>query len=203
MTITPPNTAEQQKNAKHQKISPLAPKNGVFANSHWLPTGPWESYLEYLEQKFPHISKRQWLDRISRKEVVTNDRIVIQPGSRYSPNQHIYFYRELDSEQNIPFKEKVIFENDEILVVDKPHFLPVAPSGNYLHETLLVRLRQKYKNDEIELCHRLDRETAGLVLLSKKQSNRAAYSQLFSQRKIEKIYWAGASSKRGEDPIKR
>ncbi|MDQ7048119.1 MAG: pseudouridine synthase [Enterobacterales bacterium] len=189
--------------SKPKKIAPLKPKNGVFPNCHWMPEGAWELYLDYLYERFPHISKQQWIKRMMCQQVVTADGLCIAPDSKYLGNQHIYFYRELDFELAIPYRETVIFENDHIMLVDKPHFLPVAPTGSYLKETLLVRLRNKYQNNDLELCHRLDRETAGLVLLSKKSSNRSSYHQLFSDHKIKKTYWAVAAASQYKFPIKR
>ena len=66
----------------------------------------------------------------------------------------------------IPFEESVLYRDDHIVVADKPHFLPVIPSGRYLQETLLVRLKQKLVLDHLVPLHRIDRETAGLVIFS-------------------------------------
>ncbi len=184
-----------------ERVSPLKPKRGVYPNSHWLPKGSWVYYLDYLTETFPHISKKEWQRRMSRKEVVTSEGEAIEADSLFAGNKHIYFYRELENEELIPFNEEILFENDEIIIVDKPHFLPVAPVGNYLQETLVVRLRNQLKSDEIELCHRLDRETAGLVLVSKKKDNRALYHQLFSHKKIKKIYQAVALRSNKTFPI--
>ncbi len=174
---------------KQPKAS-LPIKNGVSPNSLWLPKGDWGTVFEYFLQQFPHLSPSECASRFQRKEVVAANGQVLTENSLYESGQHIYFYRELVSELSIPFEEKIIYQDDNILVADKPHFLPVAPTGNYLHETLLVRLRKKLQLDSLELCHRLDRETAGIVLLTKKQNVRADYHALFSERNISKTYHA-------------
>ncbi len=76
------------------------------------------------------------------------------------------------------------------MVVDKPHFLPVVPSGGYLNETVLVRLKQTLGLDTLVPVHRIDRDTAGLVLFSKRPETRASYHALFSQHDIKKTYEA-------------
>lgn len=185
-----------------QKI-PLPVKNGVSPNGIWLPKGDWKTVFDYFLEQFPHLKPSECSKRFQRNEVVTADGRVLTENSHYVSGQHLYFYRELENEIVIPFEEKIIYEDENILVADKPHFLPVAPTGQYLHETLLVRLRKKLQLDSLELCHRLDRETAGIVLLTKKRSIRADYHALFTDRKITKIYHALAPTVDLDFPIKR
>lgn len=108
----------------------------------------------------------------------------------YAAHQRLYYYREVPNEPHIPFDEVVLFENAHLLVVDKPHFLPVVPSGGYLRETVLVRLKNKLGLIELVPIHRIDRDTAGLVLFSKQPASRAAYCALFSQHAVRKTYEA-------------
>jgi len=77
-----------------------------------------------------------------------------------------------------------------LVVVDKPHFLPVMPSGKYLQETVLVRLKKKLGLNDLVPIHRIDRDTAGLVLFSTNPNTRDAYHALFRNRAIDKIYEA-------------
>ncbi len=177
-------------NDQASTAAPLPVKKGVSPNRLWLPQGEWESIYDYFHSKFPHLSTDDCLGRFKRGEMVTANGEVLSEQSAYKAGQHLYFYRELKDELQIPFEEKIIYQDERILVADKPHFLPVAPTGQYLHETLLVRLRIITKIDTLELCHRLDRETAGIVLLTKKPCYRHKYHQLFSDRKIKKTYHA-------------
>jgi tRNA pseudouridine32 synthase/23S rRNA pseudouridine746 synthase len=108
----------------------------------------------------------------------------------YQPHQRLYYYREVPDEPPIPFDEVVLFEDAHLIVVDKPHFLPVVPSGHYLTETVLVRLKRKLDLDELVPIHRIDRDTAGLVMFSKQPGSRAAYSTMFSQHQVKKTYEA-------------
>lgn len=178
------------KSSKLDRCLPLAVKNGVSPNKLWLPEGDWKTVFAFFQWKFPHLEATDCVERFRKNEVVSDSGEVFTDASTYQAGQHIYFYRTLKDELEVPFQEKIIFQNDRILVVDKPHFLPVAPTGQYLHETLLVRLRNKTKIESLELAHRLDRETAGLVLLIKQEKDRHHYHQLFSQRKIKKTYHA-------------
>ena len=109
---------------------------------------------------------------------------------RYEPQARIYYYRALEAEPRIPFEETVRFQDEYLVVADKPHFLPVIPSGRYLQETLLVRLKRRLGLDTLAPMHRIDRETAGLVVFTVKPDTRKAYQDLFLQGAVRKHYEA-------------
>jgi len=94
----------------------------------------------------------------------------------------------LENEAPIPFHQDVLWQNEHLLVVDKPHFLPVIPSGKYLQETLLVRLKNRLGLQDLTPIHRIDRDTAGLVLFSVNPASRGAYHALFRKRQVDKTY---------------
>ncbi|MBV1911020.1 MAG: pseudouridine synthase [Kangiellaceae bacterium] len=183
--------------------SPLPVKNGISPNKIWLPQGEWQTVFEFFRHRFPQLSGANCAQRFASGEVRFSDGSIVDSNTSYRSNAHLFFYREVLNELIVPFEESIVFENENIIVAEKPHFLPVAPTGQYLKHTLLVRLRNKLKNDHLELCHRLDRETAGLVLLTKHEQVRAAYHSLFSERKITKVYHARAKVLDVKFPIER
>jgi tRNA pseudouridine32 synthase / 23S rRNA pseudouridine746 synthase len=162
---------------------------GVGPSSQWLPEGPWKTILEFLVEYFP-ISETVWLSRMERGLVVDDTGRALLPDSPYRAGACVFYYREVDAETSIPFAEQVIFEDEHLLVVDKPHFLPTVPAGRYLQETLLVRLRNQGRPATLTPVHRLDRETAGLVLFSLNARTRNRYTALFRERQVHKIYEA-------------
>ncbi len=191
-------------NLKLQKLTtPLPVKNGVAPNKVWLPQGEWKTVFEYFCWRFSRQQPSQCQARFERGEVCFDDGELVSLSTPYQAERHLYFYHEVENELEVPFREKIIYQDENIIVADKPHFLPVAPSGNYLQHTLLVRLRRALNNNEIQLCHRLDRETAGLVLLSKKASVRGAYQQLFADRRIVKTYFAIAKKLKLSFPYRK
>ena len=127
---------------------------------------------------------------MSRGEVADENGLRLSPGSPYREGACVYYYRELENETKIPFNENVLYEDDNIVVVDKPHFLPVVPARRFLQETLLVRLRQQGKPNSLVPIHRLDRETAGVVMFSLNPKTRSHYTSLFRERKVSKLYEA-------------
>jgi tRNA pseudouridine32 synthase/23S rRNA pseudouridine746 synthase len=155
--------------------------------------------LEYLITKFPDISPEVWQQRMADGKVHWHDGSLITADSPYRPQQLVYYYREVDSEPDIPFAEKVLFQDEHILVADKPHFLPVTPGGIYINECLQNRLREKTCLETLQALHRLDRETAGLVLFSVNPETRHLYHNLFHSRKIHKTYRAIARTSSEND----
>ncbi len=108
----------------------------------------------------------------------------------YLGQLRIYYYREVVSEERIPFEAVILHQDEHLIVVDKPHFLPVTPSGKYLQETVLVRLKRQLNLPNLVPIHRIDRDTAGLVLFSVQPSSRDTYQALFRERSVHKTYEA-------------
>jgi tRNA pseudouridine32 synthase / 23S rRNA pseudouridine746 synthase len=170
--------------------APLPIVDGVAPSYLWLPAGDWPDLLTFLEQRFPAVASATWIARMEKGEVVDATGIRLTPATPYRRGSCIYYYRELDTETPIPFEEAILYQDDRLLVVDKPHFLPVIPTGRFLHETLLVRLKKKTGLAHLTPIHRLDRETAGVVIFSRDIATRGAYQSLFQQRLVDKVYEA-------------
>lgn len=127
---------------------------------------------------------------MAKGELIDECGRTVDPQTSYRVGACIFYYRELKNESRIPFLEQVLYRDEHILVADKPHFLPVIPSGRFLHQTLLVRLRNTYNFESLVPIHRLDRETAGVVLFSVNPRTRAHYTSLFRNRRVTKVYEA-------------
>ena len=169
---------------------------GVSASKVFLPSQVTSSTIfEYLCQHFPHILASEWQQRFTDQLIYAADGTILQLHSPYTPNTHIFYYRFLKHEVPVPFQHEILFENNDLLVVDKPHFLTMNPTGQYVQETLLVRLKNQTSYADLTPIHRLDRETAGVVLFSKRPESRGIYQQLFADRKVQKIYHAIAGYK--------
>jgi len=155
--------------------------------------------LEYLIIKFPYIDAQIWRQRITDGKVHCHDGSLITTQSLFQSQQRVYYYREVDNEPNIPFKETIIFQDQHILVAYKPHFLAVTPGGMYVNECLQNRLRLSTGIEALQALHRLDRVTAGLVIFSVNPDTRRRYHQLFETRQIHKTYQAIAKISDGEN----
>ena len=171
----------------------LPTRDGVGPSCVGLPAGNWPTITDFLIERFPAISRSVWLERMVNHQVVDEFGGLVTPERPYPSHMRIYYYRAVDIEARIPFEESVLYQDDHLVVADKPHFLPVTPSGHYLQETLLVRLKNRLGIDTLIPIHRIDRETAGLVLFSVQPVERNAYQALFRDHAVTKHYEAIAS----------
>jgi tRNA pseudouridine32 synthase/23S rRNA pseudouridine746 synthase len=158
-----------------------------------LPEGDWPTALDGLCACFPRIPRGQWLDRVRRGRVLDANGVPIDEATPHRAGMRLHYFREVASEPAVPGEEVVLHADEHLVVVDKPHFLPVVPAGAYVRQTLLARLVERLGNPALVPLHRLDRETAGLVLFSAQPASRDAYLALFRQRRIAKRYEALAA----------
>jgi len=161
--------------------------------------GAFETIFEFILFRFPRISAAVWRERIESNKVHFDDGEPIHFSTPYQAHRRICYYREVTSETKIPFEEEVLFENDDFMVIDKPHFLPVHPAGKYVNETLMTRLRMKMGLDELSSAHRIDRSTAGLVLCVKSRAKRGLYQRMFMDGAVRKGYLAVGKIPSGTD----
>ena len=168
-------------------------REGVSASVVAVPHGPWPTVLAFLAARFPAIAAADWSQRLARGLVLDANGQAVHANTPCPGGNVLYYYREVPQEPRLPTLETVLFEDDHLLVADKPHFMPVTPSGRYLHSSLLVRLQQQTGCANLTPLHRLDRETAGLVVFCKRPQERAAYHALFRERRVHKVYEAVAA----------
>jgi len=172
----------------HRSKPPM--REGVGASCVALPHGPWPRLLDFLAERLPAVSADQWQERMAQGRVLDEAAAALPPDAPYRPGTRVYYYRELEAETVIPFEEEVIYQDAHLLVADKPHFLPVTPTGRYVQQTLLVRLKRRTGIEDLSPIHRIDRETAGLVLFSLRPQDRSAYQALFRDQVVDKDYEA-------------
>jgi tRNA pseudouridine32 synthase/23S rRNA pseudouridine746 synthase len=126
-------------------------------------------------------------------EVVSANGIPVTETTVLPAGESVYLYRELRDEVPVPFDIPVLYRDDDIIVVDKPHFLATMPRGRHVAQTALVRLRRELDLPELSPAHRLDRLTAGVLLLTTRREVRGAYQTLFAQKLVRKMYLARAA----------
>ncbi len=148
--------------------------------------------LDFLALRMPGVAREQWRLRMAAAEVVDERGALVTPDRAFEPGLRLYYYRSLPAEPTLPFQETILYQDEHLLVADKPHFMPVTPSGPYLQQALLVRLKQRLGLPDLVPLHRIDRDTAGLVLFSVQPRTRGAYHSLFRDRLMSKHYEAVA-----------
>lgn len=145
--------------------------------------------LEYLCARFPQDAARL-TEKVSGGEVVDAAGVPIDPSTIAGPRADIYLYRDPPVESAVPFSLDVLHRDENLLVVDKPHFLATTPRGAYIARSALVLLRRQFDLPELSPAHRLDRLTAGVLVFTVQRQARRPYQEMFAQRTVTKQYEA-------------
>jgi tRNA pseudouridine32 synthase / 23S rRNA pseudouridine746 synthase len=169
--------------------SPLPVRDGVNATRLRLPDeGPWDTAMDYMMHRWGHIDPQGIEDRFDAGEIVGEAGVPLDRATPLQRHTFIWYYRTLPPETRIPVELDILHQDEHLLVVDKPHFLPTTPGGTYIQESALVRLRNQLELPDLIPMHRLDRMTAGILLLSTNPETRGRYQVLFEKRQVQKEY---------------
>jgi tRNA pseudouridine32 synthase / 23S rRNA pseudouridine746 synthase len=176
-----------------RSVQSLSMRDGVSASTRvlpllqdldFIPT----SLLSFLEHPAQDSRRLGWENRLKSGLICDSVGQSLPLDAPYIPGQRIYYWRDAGPEPRVPFDEQIIYQDEHILVADKPHFLPVTPTGRYVQETLLVRLKKRTGLADLTPMHRIDRDTAGLVMFCVRVQDRDAYAAMFRERKLHKTY---------------
>ncbi len=148
------------------------------------------SLIAYLADRFTYYEASGWQRLVDAKQVLLNEQDPSDPLTTVKAGDEIKYFAENRPEPKVPTKIPIVYEDEDLLVVNKPAHLPVHPSGRYMRNTLVHLLRQQKKNDRIILAHRLDRETSGLCVLTKSTLAKDKMYWAFFEGRVEKSYWA-------------
>lgn len=171
--------------------SPLPQRHGLDAA--WLRTpsdGDWTLMRDHLVDRLPYDAERRVDEMIAEGRFVDDRATMITATTPYSPNVFVWFHRDLPVETVVAAAVPVLYRDERIVVVDKPHFLSTIPRGQHVMQSVVVRLRDELGLPELGAAHRLDRMTAGVLLLTAERRWRAAYQTLFERRAVFKVYEA-------------
>jgi tRNA pseudouridine32 synthase/23S rRNA pseudouridine746 synthase len=153
-----------------------------------------QTIFEYLLARFPHVNAAIWRERVSQGLITLSDGTTLEERSPYRHGMIVFYRKEVPSEPASLEEPLIVYRDDEILVVDKPHGMPVTPSGKHVERSLLVCLQRITELPELSPIHRLDRDTAGLLLFAIKADSRKHYHRLFAEGRIEREYLAVANA---------
>jgi tRNA pseudouridine32 synthase / 23S rRNA pseudouridine746 synthase len=166
--------------------APLPPRNGLGPARLRVRGGPLGE--ELLSRFGPAVAAKAVAG-----EVVDARGTALDPDTVLAAGDSVYFYRDLRDEVAVPFDIPVLHSDDDIVVVDKPHFLATMPRGRHVAQSALVRLRRDLRLPELSPAHRLDRLTAGVLLFTVRRELRGAYQTLFARGAVHKTYLARAA----------
>jgi tRNA pseudouridine32 synthase/23S rRNA pseudouridine746 synthase len=164
------------------------PRDGVSASRVGVGDGRFADVLSFLEARFPAVA--DWPARLARGDVLDADGQPLAADSPCVLGATLWYWRAPPREPRVPFELEVLHRDEHLVVVDKPHFLAAIPGGRHLHETALVRLRRQLGIETLAPMHRLDRDTAGVLVFIVQPATRGAYHALLRGRDVHKVYEA-------------
>ena len=151
---------------------------------------PPRTILEYLFARFPQIDPVVWKERVARGVVTLSDGTTLKEDSTYRHGVFVFYRREVQAEPAPVEEPRIVYRDANILVVDKPHGMPVTPVGQHVERSLLACLHRITGLETLAPMHRLDQDTAGLLLLTIDPDIRGKYHGLFAEGLIEREYRA-------------
>ena len=169
----------------------LAPSKTAPNNTAPNNTAP-ATIADYLIARFYPNDPQIIYARFNTGEVRLDDGTILTGDSPYMPGERIWYFRELADEPQLPSDMPVLYEDEHVLAIDKPHFLPTTPRGSYIAQTALTKLRVREQNPLLIPIHRLDRPTAGVLLFAKTVEARRPFQMMFQHRQVSKTYRAVA-----------
>lgn len=168
-------------------------RDGVGACRVAIAPGPWATLIDFLPQRLAALDAVGWRARIAAGDVLAADGRPVRADEPCAAHAVLWYWRTLDApEPVVPFEAELLHVDAHLVVADKPHFLPMTPKGRHLHETLLTRLKRQLGIATLAPMHRLDRETAGVVVFTVRPDERDAYQRLLRERAVRKVYEAVA-----------
>ncbi|MFL0577615.1 pseudouridine synthase [Brevibacterium luteolum] len=190
--------------------SPLPPREGISATrlrapggheTHALSDAPVPASVdEMLAALVPDSTPEARAALVTDGRLCTAEAGPARLEDPVIPGAFYWFHRPVPPEPRVPFEIGIVDEDEDLLVVDKPHFLASTPNGRFVRECAVTRLRVDRSEPDLVAIHRLDRVTAGLLVLSRRPESRGRYQRLFQDRKVTKTYRALAVLPPGFDP---
>ncbi|MFE1593291.1 RluA family pseudouridine synthase [Nocardia sp. NPDC058705] len=175
---------------RRRQQPPLPKRHGLDPARLRLPEdGQWATVRDHLVERLPRVDPSRIDAMLVAGEIVDLEG-PLTPDAPYVPGGAVWFHRDLPVEAEVPFEIGIVHRDDDILVIDKPHFLATIPRGQHILQTALVRLRNDLELPDLIPAHRLDRATAGLLLFVVNPARRGAYQTMFHRKTVRKEYEA-------------
>jgi 23S rRNA pseudouridine1911/1915/1917 synthase len=147
--------------------------------------------------RLDHFLKRR-IGRLSRTRIqsIIDDQIYFSDGRRARPSspvragEVIQLRRPPPIEPDVPRRFEILYQDDSVMCIDKPAGLPMHTTAKFWRNTLTSLLRERYPNEQMEIAHRIDRETSGVLLIARDRGAASRLTQAFARRDVDKTYLA-------------
>jgi 23S rRNA pseudouridine1911/1915/1917 synthase len=153
----------------------------------------------FLQKRMRRLSRSR-IQRVIHGDCDVDGRPA-RPGMRVFRGQTVGFRRPAPPEPEVPRNIGVLYTDPSFYVLDKPAGLPIHPTARYHHSTLTAVLRERFPEERLQVAHRLDRETSGLLLVARDVPAASTLKKAFARRQIQKRYLAVVHGVIGPDEL--
>ena len=143
----------------------------------------------YLKRMIPRLSRTK-LQRVIAEQLVRVDGRAARSSSSVAVGDELILRRPARAEPPCPRTFTVLHKDAEVMVVDKPAGLPVHASAKFYFNTLTRVVAERFPDEDWQICHRLDRETSGTLVLARGRAAAAALKGSFERKRAAKTYLA-------------
>lgn len=145
--------------------------------------------IEFIKERYFQGADEVELSRILTERVLLNGKEVnettlIQKGDWMEYEHH------REDERPVDYQPEVLYEDEHMLAVSKPDYLPVTPSARYYYTSMAILIKETFNNDKLNPVHRLDIETSGVLIFGKSKKSRRSIQMMFQEHEVEKQYEA-------------
>jgi 23S rRNA pseudouridine1911/1915/1917 synthase len=143
----------------------------------------------FLKRRIGRMSRTR-IQSIIGEQISFPDGRPARPSSQVRAGETILLRRPAPVEPEVPRDFEVLFEDASVLVIDKPAGLPMHTTAKFWRNTLVALLRERYPQEQMEIAHRIDRETSGVLLIARNRKVASFLTRAFARRTVEKTYLA-------------
>lgn len=177
----------QRRSQRQRELRP-AFRAGINASPVILPDADFQTLGQWSAVRFGDAGLALFDDG----DIFLDFSVPARADHPYRAGERVWIFRPVPDEPAEPIELDVVHRAERFVVVDKPHRIATIPRGMYVAKTVTVAARRQFANDDVVAAHRLDAETAGLVLLTGDPAWRGPYQDMFARREVNKVYFAVA-----------
>jgi 23S rRNA pseudouridine1911/1915/1917 synthase len=142
----------------------------------------------FLHKKIPRLSRTR-VQRVIRGECWVDGRQA-KPSQTVAPGQVVTFRRPAPIEPDAPRELPILHQDPELYALDKPAGIAMHPTAKFHFSTVTAVLREKFPGEALQITHRLDLETSGVLLIARSRDAAVALKRAFAKRRTHKRYLA-------------
>lgn len=148
-----------------------------------------ENVADFLANYHPHVDAGYWLQEITNGKILYKDQPV-EPNLKVWAGQRLVHLLQGTVEPNVSGNIRILFEDSDIIVVDKPAPIAMHPCGRFNRNSLSYILNSVYQGEKIRMTHRLDANTTGAVVFARKRESAQRIQNQFLAGSVTKVYLA-------------